>query len=182
MPLSLLIRPPRVLTTLARRRYKLWKYTIFLLGFIALGVPCAFLGAMDGMSTGCVAHSAADSIQNGDLEASDCSGVYINGAIAGIVGGIFGGIMFGCCYCMVITCTGCACGMYSTYALFLVWAVWSVADSDGVVDGTETAYDNASFLADHEEIIIWIPLIVGAIMAYAFWKFQKFCSELTQTI
>jgi len=162
-------------------RYKLWKYTIFLLGFLTFGVPCAFLGAVDGMSASCVANSAAASVQNGDFETSDCSGVYIQGAISGIIGGIVGGFCFSCCYCMVILSTGCGCGIYSVYALVGVWAVWSVSNSDGVIDGAENTYDTASFIADHYEAISFASLIGGAVMAWAFWQFQKVCSELRPT-
>jgi hypothetical protein len=81
--------------------YKLWKYTIFILGFLfgaAVGVGAA---AASGTTT-------------------------IAGLIVpGFVGGVFGGLLFLGCYMMVIFCTGCAFGMTAFYATVIALVVSS---------------------------------------------------------
>ena len=71
--------------------YKMWKYTIFILGFLIIGFPCALIGAASGVSASCVVDSTAASVNDGDLTTSGCGGVYLFGALYGIVGGICGG-------------------------------------------------------------------------------------------
>jgi len=81
--------------------YKLWKYTMFILGFLfgaAVGVGAA---AASGTTT-------------------------IAGLIVpGFVGGVFGGLLFLGCYMMVIFCTGCAFGMTAFYATVIALVVSS---------------------------------------------------------
>ena len=71
--------------------YKMWKYTIFILGFLIIGFPCALIGAASGVSASCVVDSTAASVNDGDFTTSGCGGVYLFGALYGIIGGICGG-------------------------------------------------------------------------------------------
>eukprot|EP01046_Picozoa_sp_COSAG06_P042270 COSAG06_NODE_5362_length_3526_cov_40.855601_3_plen_243_part_00 len=96
--------------------YKFWKYTIFLLGFLMLGIPCAIAGAA-GSASEC-------GLTDG------CTAMYLYGAFAGIIGGIMGGVCFTCWYWIVIVCSGCGCGM-ATFSFGLLYiAGFNIASSD----------------------------------------------------
>lgn len=139
---------------LAVAGYKLWKYTIFLLGFIIMGA-LAFVITMAFRVT---------------PDDPGADGPYFESAGAGIVVGIAGGFCFIFIYMLVIFCMGCACGMGGFWTLLGVGFTYLVAHGS-----TMAVYMADGANSGTIDTLIVVDLIIGIIMGVVFIKFQKIC-------
>eukprot|EP01043_Picozoa_sp_COSAG02_P070497 COSAG02_NODE_12506_length_1535_cov_3.816156_1_plen_397_part_10 len=107
--------------------YKLWKYTIFILGFIIVGLPafaCIFTYGVADMDSS----DLATFDQSGELPAS----LYLQAAAGGVLFGVVGGFCFIGIYMCVIFCMGCGVGMSTFWyiaAIILASAAYHDPDS-----------------------------------------------------
>ena len=140
--------------------YKLWKYTIFILGFLMIGIPCA------------MAAMAADGV---DVDLSDTSASVEYPWLAGVGGllggGILGGFCFLGCYILVIFCTGCGFGMQSFW--LIVVAIFASTNSASSAANTLMGMDR-----DTANVLIVLDFFFGIFMGCVFVKMQKVCIML----
>jgi hypothetical protein len=154
--------------------YRLWKYTIFMIGFVIFGASIGF-AVFAASSADCALCQAATLVIDADAEACSslqplgvCTELYLKSAGAGIAAGLVGGIFFLCAYFVVLCCFGCYTGM----------AGW-VVSATLVLAITAT---NGSFTDFAELILVHGPtvgyvvglgaLVAGIICACLFVKFE----------
>jgi hypothetical protein len=150
--------------------YKLWKYTIFLLGFIIMGVLAfmvAFSISVLNMDT-----SDADTLANtGDLPTH----VWVASGLSGFGVGVLGGFCFLGIYLCVIFCLGCGVGMS------MFGSIISIVIASNLSAGTTQAgLDHADVHAVGTTVyvLIAIDLIIGIVCGILFVKFQKWAIML----
>ena len=152
--------------------YRLWKYTIFLLGFVLLGTAVAFTVFATG-SADC-ALCQAGSLVDADADCTGleplgvCTELYLKTAGAGIAAGAVGGLLFLACYFMVLCCMGCYTGM----AGWIIGAMMVLG-----MTATQKFADFAELMASHGSTVSYVvffgALLAGIICAYLFVKFEK---------
>ena len=101
--LGLIFLPIGVLVALLG--YRLWKYVVFVLGFLTIGVLAAGIAAAEAVASvgGVGAHPEVPVL------------------LAFFIGGVCGGFCFIVMYFIVIFCTGCSCGMMVIYFVGLLF-------------------------------------------------------------
>jgi hypothetical protein len=96
VPLGLIFLPIGLAIALAG--YRLWKYVVFMLGFLIMGILCALVAFVDAAA-------------NGDAD-PDAAMI-----LAFLIGGVCGGFCFIVMYFVVVFCSGCGCGMMTVSLL-----------------------------------------------------------------
>jgi hypothetical protein len=154
--------------------YRLWKYTIFLLGFIILGAVCAVIAATYfGGSCALSQTRSLVSSAKPNLWTSECWKMYGAMAGSGILGGIAGGFCFLGVYFVVVFCLGCACGMSGFWIIvFAILAMMASNDASGLASAVANWGPNAVYYLAVADVIS------GIVMGIVFIKFQKVCIML----
>ena len=91
--------------------YRLWKYVVFILGFIIIGGICAGLALAQWAATADPTNSDPD----------------LQVVLAFLIGGVLGGFCFIAMYFIVIFCAGCGCGM-AIFGVVILAVVGSTTD------------------------------------------------------
>ena len=152
VPLGLIFLPIGLLTALLG--YRLWKYVVFVIGFLFVGGTAAAI-------------ALGSAVANGDAhpEASVL--------LAFLIGGVCGGFCFIAMYFIVIFCAGCGCGTTVVYVLAL--AVWSIDPSSLTTTGFEAVSVVAViggiamgfvFLKFHKVCIILVTAQLGSSLTW----------------
>eukprot|EP01047_Picozoa_sp_COSAG01_P045182 COSAG01_NODE_4143_length_5301_cov_13.838908_5_plen_480_part_00 len=147
--------------------YKLWKYTIFLLGFLSIGSACA-LTYLAANAQVCVEHSAEQSLTTGDATTACPASYFWMAVLSGVFGGVCGGFCFLGCYMIVLFCAGCQTGAV-VYVLVVVYALGALAKQDASV-AVDVATNDGSQSAVY---VIGVFFSIG--MGIVFIKLQKIC-------
>jgi len=149
--------------------YRLWKYTIFMLGFILVGTVCAIIAGY--FATNQCLESGGDA--SGPLA---CKNIVMVTVIAGVIGRLIGGGLFIVFYFLVIFCMGCCCGMQTFwYIALLVIARAAASCAQQVANGNSDCADGVDAqTAVNTYYILWgVSIIFGLIMGVVFIKLQK---------
>eukprot|EP01049_Picozoa_sp_SAG25_P010067 SAG25_NODE_1058_length_4155_cov_2.109221_5_plen_360_part_00 len=147
--------------------YKLWKYTIFLIGFL-------FMGAF--------AFAVAFSISVLNMDATDATHfdnthhlpthVWVASGLSGFGVGVLGGFCFLGIYLCVIFCLGCGVGM-SMFGYIITIVIASNFSA-----GTAQAATDVHAVGTTVYVLMAIDLIIGIVCGILFVKFQKWAIML----
>jgi hypothetical protein len=149
--------------------YKLWKYTIFLLGFLIMGVSAfavAFLISVLNMDT----TDATEFADTGHLPTH----VWVASGLSGFGVGVLGGFCFLGIYLCVIFCLGCGFGMSMFWYIIAI----VIASNLSVSAGTAQAATDVHAVGTTVYVLMAIDLIIGIVCGVLFVKFQKWAIML----
>eukprot|EP01047_Picozoa_sp_COSAG01_P069061 COSAG01_NODE_10122_length_2245_cov_1.955266_1_plen_286_part_10 len=147
--------------------YKLWKYTIFLLGFLILGI-LAFFVAFSISVLNMDTSDATEFANKGDLPTH----VWVASGLSGFGVGVLGGFCFLGIYLCVIFCLGCGVGM-SMFGYII-----SIVIASNLSAGTAQAATDVHAVGTTVYVLIAIDLIIGIVCGVLFVKFQKWAIML----
>lgn len=147
---------------LALYGYRMWRCTIFIIGFLVFGTICGVIASLPAVNGAVWSLLGQSGSMNTQAE-------YIFITLSAAVGGTIGGFFFLCIYFLVIFCAGCGCGMLFFATLFMGGAgalAASHPDSMPSLSGGEVP------------LFLVLDLLFGICMGLVFVWWKKVCIML----